>query len=901
MIDPASIGAISGKVLLGKHIAESVVSGNDPSLMAASALAFPSVKTPPIPTPTQGGEHVVARKELGEMPSSNPNIKDQVVLEKFVDSKYVGSGNLEDAWASLSNGELTFDSFLLAMVDIVDALTLGVFKPQLLEIKINPHIKAREVVYRAEVAYDTPTEETVNSVADDGSQKQETIKTQRRITQVSKISFEISPEAFEKADISLAESIQKIKSADIADRTVVYARLDTLTEKDIRTLSSNGLSEIDISSQRLQSIETNRDLLSARKDSSLGETMPNDKIVEDKEIITTGIKKQASADVAPLSAAKLENTGVRVYNQPEVSAEQVKTTTAIQQESIDHLTKERSIKSGIREEIVTKYEVEVASQNLTWGREATRLREAVGEYDIFALKDISVDDFVSEGAKLLADKERISDTIVAVDISQSGETINLVNSSTKRSWLIKESDIRHEQATSTKKTTTRIARQVAEYDYLTNGKSILSANIETKEVTATTVEDIVETKTHWNLFGWNASGFLGENIKTEVTPVVTTHTYVDSVELVQGQDIFSNFNATTQTLVDKGGRLADHSSHVNTEHHAKITEHSFEEGKISYVPFVGGIGNLASKAGLGGEVTLTDAFWAAADVAEIATTIIAVVAAAPTGGVSIGAQVAATSAKTAAKVAAKTAAKSLAKATAKTAGEATIKGTLHIAGKNAAKLTAKTSARTLANQSAKQTGKLAIKQGGKAGAKAGVAKTGSIVRYKNIPKNNGVWKGVPGDSQWCPDPNRIPKKLNPQAKSMGEILADNKMSKGIPFKQGQIDLSKASRGTVKIDDFGLKRSKNFAQADQKLAEAIRTGKINPDVQSTLNKMGIDQTKITKGDIKRLRTQGYTWHERPDMKTLDLTKSELHANLPHSGGISVLKSQLAATNVRGIIN
>ena len=134
----------------------------------------------------------VARKELGEMPSSNPNIKDQVVLEKFVDSKYVGSGNLEDAWTSLSNGELTFDSFLLAMVDIVDALTLGVFKPQLLEIKINPHIKAREVVYRAEVAYDTPTEETVNSVSEDCSQKQETIKTQRRITTLKLNSFQIN-------------------------------------------------------------------------------------------------------------------------------------------------------------------------------------------------------------------------------------------------------------------------------------------------------------------------------------------------------------------------------------------------------------------------------------------------------------------------------------------------------------------------------------------------------------------------------------------------------------------------------------------------------------------------------------------------------------------------------------
>ena len=304
-------------------------------------------------------------------------------------------------------------------------------------------------------------------------------------------------------------------------------------------------------------------------------------------------------------------------------------------------------------------------------------------------------------------------------------------------------------------------------------------------------------------------------------------------------------------------------------------------------------------------MTLQDAFWAAADVVEIATTAVAIAAAIPSGGASVGAQAAATTAKTAAKAAAKTAMKAAAKSAVKTAtktgvkvavktgGKAVVKGSVRIAGKSSAKLAAKTSAKGLAKHSAKQTGKLALKNGGRAGAKATVARSGSVVRYKNIPKSNGSWLGKPGDSRWMPTPDRVGTKLNPTGKKMGQILAENNMQKGIPFKQGKIDLHAASKGTVRIDNYTLSRTRNFAQADSKLAGAIRSGKVNPDIQNALKSMGIDPKTVTKGDIKSLRKLGYTWHERPDMKTLDLIRSELHANVSHSGGISALKEQLSA--------
>lgn len=712
MIDPGTMLAVGGKVLVGKHVVESVVAGNDPSLVAMTALAFSPVN-PSIPMAPQAGEHVLALKDLGELTSADPNVRERVFMEQYVDSKYMNHGNLEDAWAQLKNGELTFDTFVLAMVDIVDALTFGVFKPQLLEVKINPHLKAREIVYRAEISYDTP-EKSVEETVIDGAKKQETTNTQRRITQVSRITFEISPEAFQKADLSFAESVARIKSADLADRTIIFARLDTLTEKDLKILSENGLREIEVQSQRLQSVETQENLLSSGK-RDMSELIANGgTLVDDRESRFSTIKTSEQASAPNLSEEQMSKAGIRVYGSPQLSADQKTTTVAQQQETIDHLNGARDIKSTVTEQIDRKQVAEESSGRMKWTREGTRVREAVGQYDIFSLKDVSVDEFVASGAKLLSDKARVQDTVVAVDISRSGETVNFIDSEKTRSWLVRESDIRREQASSVETQTLRVAKQVTDYDYLANSREIRSATIQDKVTTATTVKDIVETKTHWNFFGWNAAGFLGENIKTEVTPTVTTHTSIGNFELAPGQDIFTNFNATQDTLVARGSRIANRSSDVATEKQETVTQLSFTEGTISHVPFVGGIGHLASKAGLGGEVTLQDAFWAAADVAEILVTTVAIVAAPASGGTSVATLVAARSAKAAAKAATK----AVMKEAAKTGGKAVIKGTIRIAGKSSARLAAKASATNLAKSTVKQTGKITLKNGGRAGAKA---------------------------------------------------------------------------------------------------------------------------------------------------------------------------------------
>ena len=149
-----------------------------------------------------------------------------------------------------------------------------------------------------------------------------------------------------------------------------------------------------------------------------------------------------------------------------------------------------------------------------------------------------------------------------------------------------------------------------------------------------------------------------------------------------------------------------------------------------------------------------------------------------------------------------------------------------------------------------------------------------------LPTNDGKWTGESGNSKWQPDPEYIPKKSNPDNVSWEEILKKNKID-GIIFKDGEPDFSEISKGTVEIDDYTSSRSKNFAQADEKLAE--KWNKEKKDGKSDW----------TADDVSEYRHENnLTWHERKDMKTMDLVPSEVHNNISHSGGISESKKLTA---------
>ena len=148
--------------------------------------------------------------------------------------------------------------------------------------------------------------------------------------------------------------------------------------------------------------------------------------------------------------------------------------------------------------------------------------------------------------------------------------------------------------------------------------------------------------------------------------------------------------------------------------------------------------------------------------------------------------------------------------------------------------------------------------------------------FNNRLPRSGEWSGESGNSTWTPNKDEVPSHANVDGKTWDDILKDYGID-GIPFKDGEPDFSEVSRGTVEIDDFSTKRfgaGGNFDQADAKLAE---------------------QKGCTLEDVQRWRAENdYTWHEKQDCKTMQKVPREIHHNVPHTGGISILKSKQSET-------
>ena len=143
-----------------------------------------------------------------------------------------------------------------------------------------------------------------------------------------------------------------------------------------------------------------------------------------------------------------------------------------------------------------------------------------------------------------------------------------------------------------------------------------------------------------------------------------------------------------------------------------------------------------------------------------------------------------------------------------------------------------------------------------------------------LPANNGTWGGERGESTWHPDPDYIPPEKypehpcsNPDNLTWQEIL-DKYEIDGIPFKDGFPDFSSVCKGEVEIEGFSTVREDNFDKADIELAK---------------------QKGCTPEEVEQWRKEnGYTWHECEDMKIMQKVPQEVHANVPHEGGVSQAK-------------
>lgn len=147
-----------------------------------------------------------------------------------------------------------------------------------------------------------------------------------------------------------------------------------------------------------------------------------------------------------------------------------------------------------------------------------------------------------------------------------------------------------------------------------------------------------------------------------------------------------------------------------------------------------------------------------------------------------------------------------------------------------------------------------------------------IERTGPLPRTGGEWSGEPGNSNWTPDSDVEPgdrNGTNPEHKTWRQIKEEYGFE-SIPFNDGEPDFSEVFKGEVEIDDFTDDRDSNFAQADEKLAK---------------------QRGCTPENVVKWREEHkYTWHECKDCKTMQKVPSEVHGNIPHSGGVSEYKSQ-----------
>lgn len=161
-------------------------------------------------------------------------------------------------------------------------------------------------------------------------------------------------------------------------------------------------------------------------------------------------------------------------------------------------------------------------------------------------------------------------------------------------------------------------------------------------------------------------------------------------------------------------------------------------------------------------------------------------------------------------------------------------------------------------------------------------------RSKNLPVDGvrGKWEGERGESKY------VPSAETEEGKAAKEKLAE-KGQNGVEYNYAEPDFSKSAEATVEIDNMtehrndyidadGNSQLGNYSQADAKCAEQWNAS----------NKDG--EPDLTAIDVRDWRRENRcSWHERCDMRTMDLVSWDIHNYFGHYGGVSECKVRDAA--------
>jgi hypothetical protein len=134
-----------------------------------------------------------------------------------------------------------------------------------------------------------------------------------------------------------------------------------------------------------------------------------------------------------------------------------------------------------------------------------------------------------------------------------------------------------------------------------------------------------------------------------------------------------------------------------------------------------------------------------------------------------------------------------------------------------------------------------------------------------------------GTFEYVPDDPEVQKIMSDYGQTT--IKINNKESDFTPYSKHETEQWGTVDGQVQIENMNggrLGQEGNYAQADQKLAEALtkQTGKT-----------------VTADEVKAYREDNdLTWHETQDGYTMQLIPTAINASTSHTGGVAIKKNQ-----------
>lgn len=845
---------------------------------------------------------VVETKIIDDFSGLYSSRQEKLYAKKIVDKKYFGCGNLIDYDEGVTRGT---EGAILAACDIIYDVTNGwFFGEELLRYKTQKHTKTYlEYVVTDTNEYSKPEDKSFNDLSTET--REITQNTKYNVTNNAIKVFRLDDDLYDEANHAELKAVINDNTLLVLDKSNEFTEIQKVCEQNLvrrfknenkiinenkivrKTVELDGLLEtqnIDIIEKAINannvSIKENRMLISS-----------NVKIEDFPEFIEDG------------------------NNEDKLNLDKQLIVVGSQLEERDELNPDaNAIKSEIIEQTKINASLAANDNKYGWNRNGYHVRSAEGKVDIFLLDNISINALMSKGGHITVDKGQFKDT--AVRFTEEPETQKTINTGdfSDKEYLIRKTDTHKYVDQKTKKYLFRKSEQDFKYDYFTKKFETSAPQIDEIETIINAKRDVTEQTIYAEAFGYKGDEALGNYKKVEYIPVTEYQTITRSKTLknyadilvtkwILGDKIYDKitaldtlkkpeiFDAQLQYMnsYPKATDIETYNEKVDekTEEGTKFEGAEYIRGTTADWILVGGIGNLANKKLVGAEIELkdgVDAFLDAVDIVCIVTTGISVASA--------GRKAIQTIAKHGMKkfIASRGIKIMGRKAIGVFAKKKVLKDAVIATGKGVAKVGVDVGKDVVIDMAAQSlitaaghpelapVVKLRRIRYLKFAPTKLVGMVGKRTGVLHIPKN--YWTGKRGNSFYKPPENIVPQKSNPNNLTIAQIFKKYNINQGVKFTNGKPDFRNLAQAKVKIKYFTSNRRINFMQFDRKMAEQLNKKKY----------LGRSDWQASEINDKYLKPNGLMRHENPNTKYIEAVPSIIHDNVPHTGGVSVMKTQ-----------